>query len=148
MTTTKIPRHAGDHRAAHHRSFRDIYQRTTGKVWDVLHYDRRSQTDVIPAVGALLPAVEVRVAEIRRAFPGVLVTVDPDFVPTECRWCMPERPELATVRVTGSPAKDDVDKPLQVAEAHHRCVLGEHGPIRQALIESASDNDIRVEVCE
>lgn len=141
----KIPRHrSGD---VDHVSFSDLYRRMTGKVFSVVHYDRRRATAIIPAVGELLPHVDERIADLE-ALGSVHVTVDPSFVIDECNWNVHDRPALATVLVYGNPAADDVHSPIELVKVCLACAVGTHGPVFQALVESATDDDIRVEVCE
>jgi hypothetical protein len=108
--------------------------------------------DTLPhRFGQFLAPVEQRFAELVQ-FGGVYVTVDPNFTPEswDCQWCLIAG-QITTVRVHGDAAEDDeMLRPLDVAESCHECALGEHGPVRKALIEQDpnSRNDIRVEISE
>lgn len=107
-------------------------------------FDGGPATDIMPAFGSLLGTIDERIAQLE-ALGGVHVTVDTHFMPEECGWCDLERPAITTVRVYGNPARGDVNRPLLVVEVCHHCAVA---AIHQAKVESISDADIRVEVCE
>jgi hypothetical protein len=111
-----------------------------------LHLLRRKQVDVVvPFVrGSMLPVLDVRIAQLE-ALGGVHVTIDPHFAPEECKFCDGERPEVTSVRVLGNEPSVFVTHPLEMEESCHGCAPG---LVLQAKTDSASDKDIRVEVCE
>jgi hypothetical protein len=114
-------------------------------------HSTEADTQIMPAVSELLPLIEDRVNAIYERYNGVHVTIDPRFDPGACEWCTPNRPRMATVRVTGQ-AVDDVHNPLDVEETCWDCAMGAtmRGPINQALVEQGIDprRDIAVELCE
>lgn len=112
----------------------------------------RRPVQPVPDAWALLASTAVRVVELETlaaARAGALrVLIDPHFVPGECTWCAPARPELATVRIVGNPAPG-CDKPLRTVEVCHGCAVNPRsGAIRQALIEAGQWRLVVVEVCE
>jgi hypothetical protein len=148
MTTASIPdtpdtTHAPDESIP----FADLYLQLTGRVFEVeQHRAMFGVTEIIPAVGGLLPLIEDRIAQLE-ALGDVHVTVDPNFVPEDCTWCAPNPPRLTTVRVTGQPADDDLHNPLDQVETCHWCAPA---AINQAHTEQAegNDRDLQIEVSE
>ncbi|EMD22891.1 hypothetical protein B0293_23665 [Amycolatopsis azurea DSM 43854] len=103
-------------------------------------------TRILPAVGDLIDHPDVRVMQLR-ALGDVEVSLDPEFVPRECEWCLGSR-RITTVRVHGAPDPHDPHRPLLMAEACHPCALRPYGPIRQALVERIDfTRPVQLEVC-
>lgn len=151
MTTASIPdtpdtTHAPDESIP----FADLYLQLTGRVFEVeQHRAMFGVTEIIPAVGGLLPLIEDRIAQLE-SLGDVHVTVDPNFTPTDCDWCALEPAQVTSVRVTGRPHDGDLHNPLIMVETCHKCAVDpRHGPIMQALTERAdAGRDLNVEVSE
>lgn len=112
----------------------------------------RRPVQPVPDAWALLASTGMRVVELETLAAArggaIRVLIDPHFVPGECAWCAPARPELATVRICGSPAPG-CEQPLRTVEVCHGCAVNPRtGAVRQALIEAGQWRVVVVEVCE
>jgi hypothetical protein len=151
MTTASIPDTPDTtHTPDQSIPFTDLYLQLTGREFDAQDYRASLEdTEIIPAVGGLLPLIEDRITQLE-ALGDVHVTVDPNFTPTDCEWCALEPAQVTSVRVTGRPHDGDLHNPLIMVETCHKCAVDpRHGPIMQALTERANqDRDLEIEVSE
>jgi hypothetical protein len=116
-------------------------------------FRRPRRVESTPSAWALVAPTVERIAEIEQLaaerHAALRVLVDPHFVPGECTWCAPARPELATVRIFGNPSPAFQDAPLRTVEVCHCCAVNPRtGAVRQALIEAEQHRLVVVEVCE
>ncbi len=138
MIAAKDTATGGRHRSCS-TSFRTWFRRVTGRPYGA----SAEATRIFPAVGDLIDHPDVRAMQLR-ALGDVAVSLDLEFVPRECEWCLGSR-RITTVRVHGTPDPHD---PLQVAEICHVCAMRPYGPVRQALVERVDfTRPIRLEVC-
>lgn len=153
ITFTKPARQYGAHRRPQAGLlFKDFYEAHTGRDWVSLAAHRAAK-QIADAITVKLPVILLADVDERRAeladLGGVHVTIDPAFEVEECTWGDHDEPVLASVQVYGSEVtREEITAPLELVKACQRCAIAPDGPVKLAKSQTATDKDIRVEVCE
>lgn len=130
------------------------------KTWIAPWVWSRAAVTIPPPVDlhGALPALPMRIA-LLQGCGYVHVSLDANFIPTDCEWCKQDRPRITSVRVHSDPRRDRrwdalpdrIDVCLQCALGLYRPATARGvrlGAVGQALAEAPAGAVIVVEVCE